>query len=612
MLSRRETPWEAPDFSPGSRHLQRRCIMNHMEQEKIDINKLPGVKRVIDLSKLEPLRIPFFLRLRPVAKDGGDSRFEVERVFDSKVVFSYIAREILSKSLNEKTISEIALSTFDLNYDLEKILSRSKRKDIVGGYKHLRKMTYVYSFSQAIENLSKEELVERISNLRDGVVVQGIKYELSQGKNKVLLGNTNVGASVVLREDYKGRISKVKGGMVLENRLRQVLYEMRDRLMNRGISKGSYARTFYVRTLTNNVNASFFVSSEPPMFFPDNYSPPDGSPVIGFFFNFSLDTRTSPDFIPDFSGMGLSRPKVLYPIVEFGKGFSGNVFLRVSKVHVENLKKPSDKDKKEGFVLYASGYVEMVPVFASSRAKLGCYLQSSLLDESNKQKTIFLSLSGDSPHYLPLNAEESEVIPITAVLSKNQKKKGVDLKTFLYHWVRFFRLAEGLPQEDLSLSLKKILEKPALEVLEHFFRDEGDICVSGRRVSFLSSVMLERTPNPPETTKEQAKHSITSFLEKNSVAPSEAFLEVSSKLVEEVLYPFFENDLYEEPRFEPYQVYRRRVEIGRYEEGKSEIRSDFTFFLDGEDGEPAEVLIYVGSQSYRLYPDIRIKFGFLL
>lgn len=580
-----------------------------MEQVKVDINKLPGVKKVIDLSKLEPLRIPFFLRLRSVAKDGGDSRFEVERVYDLKSVFSYIAREILSKSLNEKTISEIALSTFDLNYDLEKILSRSKRKDI-GGYKHLRKMTYVYSFSQAIENLSKEELVERISNLRDGVVVQGIKYELSQGKNKVLLGNTNVGASVVLREDYKGGISNVKGGMVLENRLRQVLYEMRDRLMNRGISKGSYAKIFYVRTLTNNVNASFFVSSEPPMFFPDNYSPPDGSPVIGFFFNFSLDTRTSPVFIPDFSGMGLSRPKVLYPTVEFGKGFSGNVFLRVSKVHVEKLKKPSDKDKKEGFVLYASGYVEMVPVFASSRAKLGCYLQSSLLDESNKKKTIFLSLSGDSPHYLPLNAEENEVIPITAMLSKKQKKKGVDLKTFLYHWVRFFRLAEGLPQEDLSLSLKKILEKPALEVLEHFFRDEGDICVSRRRVSFLSSVMLERTPNPPETTKEQAKHSITSFLEKNSVAPSEAFLEALSELVEEVLYPFFENDLYEEPRFEPYQVYRHRVEIDGYEEGNSEIRSDFTFLLDGEDGEPAEVLIYAGSRSYSLYPDIRIKFGF--
>jgi hypothetical protein len=577
-----------------------------MEQGKVDINKLPGVKKVIDLSKLEPLRIPFFLRLRPVARDGGDSHFEVEQVYDSKVVFSYIAQEILSKNLNEKTISEIAISMCDLDYDLEKILSRSKRKDIgeykhLRKYEHLRKMTYVYSFSQAIENLSKEELVERISNLRDGVVVQGIKYELSQGKKRVLLGNTNVGASVLLREDYKGGISNVKGGMVLENRLRQVLYEMRDRLMNRGISKGSYARTFYVRTLKNNVNASFFVSSEPHLLFPDNYSPPDDSLFIRFLFHFSLDTRTSPDFIPDFSGMGLSRPKVLYPEVKFEKGFSGNVFLRVSKVHVEKLKKPSDRDKKEGFILYASGYVEMVPVFASSRAKLGCYLQSSLLDESNKKKTIFLSLSGDSPHYLPLNAEENEVIPITAVPSKKQKKKGVDLKTFLYHWVRFFRLAEGLPQEDLGLSLKKILEKPALEVLENFFRDEGDICVSGRSVSFLSSVMLEHTPNPPETTKEQAKHSITSFLEKNFVAPSEVSLEVSSKLVEEVLYPFFENDLYKKPRLEPYRVYL---------DGIRSIRSDFTFLLDGEDGEPAEVMIYIGSFPYHLYPDIRIEFGF--
>lgn len=583
--------------------------MNRMEQAKVDINKLPSVKKVIDLSKLEPFRIPFFLRLRPVAKDGGDSRFEVEQVYDSKVVFSYIAREILSKNLNEKTISEIAISMCDLDYDLEKILSRSKRKDI-GEYKHLRKMTYVYSFSQAIENLSKEELVERISNLRDGVVVQGIKYELSQGKKGVLLGNTNVGESVLLREDNKGGISNVKGGVVLENRLRQVLYEMRDRLMNRSISKGSDARTF--RTLKNTVEASLFVSSEPHLLFPDNYSPPDDSLFIKFFFNFRLNIETSPDFIPDFSGVSLSRPKVLHPKVEFGKSFSGNVFLRVSKVHVEKLKKPSDKDKEEGFVLYASGYVEMVPAFVSSGANLHCYLRSSLLEGSNKKKTIFLSLSGDSSHYLPLDAEENEVVPIAAVLLKRQKKKGVDLKTFLYHWVRFFRLAEGFSQEDPGLSLKKILEKPVLEVLEHFFRDEGDICVSGRSVSFLSSVMLEHTLNLPETTKEQAKHIITSFLEKNSVAPSEAFLEVSSKLVEEVLYPFFENDLYKKPRLEPYQVYRHRVEIDGYEEGNSEIRSNFTFLLDGEDGEPAEVLIYVGSSPYHLYPDIRIEFGFLL
>lgn len=148
--------------------------------------------------------------------------------------------------------------------------------------------------------------------------------------------------------------------------------------------------------------------------------------------------------------------------------------------------------------------------------------------------------------------------------------------------------------------------RPVVEVLEHFFRDGGDICISGRSVSFLPSVMLEHTLNLPETTKEQAKHSITSFLEKNSVAPSEAFLEVLSQLVEEVLYPFFENDLYKKPRLEPYRVY---VYLDETRSTRS-ICSDFTFMLDGKDGKPAEVMIYIGSLPYYLYPNIGIEFGF--